>query len=101
MDGGRRSGRAVGDDDVAPKSSRKGDVHMRSASSDRELQRRDRLVEPGDPPLRIRILGSRILDLEGSIWRPKLPRCFSATTQWLVTVRPRLQISKAPLDKHS
>src|SRR6266566_4067724 len=88
MDGGRGSGRALGDDDAASKSSWKGAVQLRSTSSDRELQRRDQLVESKDPPLRLLVLGCRILDLEGSIGRPKLPRCFSASTQWFVTSMP-------------
>jgi hypothetical protein len=69
----------VGDNDFASKSTWKVDVHLRAPPLDRELQRRDQLVESVDASVRLPLLGSRILDLEGPIGRPKLPRCFSST----------------------
>src|SRR5437773_6007900 len=81
MDGGRRPGGAMGDHDGAAKSTWKVDVQLRPAPLDRELQRRDQLVESGDAPIRVPLLGSGILGLESSIGRPELPRCVSASAQ--------------------
>src|SRR6266567_8701146 len=69
----------MGDDDCASESTWKVDVHLRPAPRDRELQRRDQLVQSGNASVRVPFLGSRILDLEGSIGRLELPRCISAT----------------------
>src|SRR6266849_6444280 len=84
MDGGRRPGGAMGDEDRASESDWKVDVQLRPAPPDRELQRRDQLVDSGIASVRVPVLGSRILDLEGPIGRPKLSRCLSATTQRLM-----------------
>src|SRR5258706_5150019 len=83
MDGGRRPGRAVGDEDRASESTRKVDVQLWPAPPDRELQHRDQLVECGIASVCLPVLGSRILDPEGSIGRFKLSRCFSATAHRL------------------
>src|SRR5260221_4372995 len=88
MDGGRRPGRAVGDEDRASESTRKVDVQLWPAPPDRELQHRDQLVECGNAAVCVPVLGSRILDSEGPIGRLKLPRCVSPTADWLAQSKP-------------
>ncbi len=68
----------MGDEDRASESTWKVDVQLRPAPCDRELQRRDQLVESGNASVRVPVLGSGILDLEGPIGRLKLPRRLSA-----------------------